>query len=88
MDDECGRLLAELSDLLHGEVTPERKAAIDAHLRSCPPCLERADFQAHLRQVIASRCCEQVPDALRERVWAALRAEMPGGDSPVTGAPS
>jgi len=78
---DCDRLLEELDDLLHGEVTPERKAALDAHLQSCPPCFERADFQAQLRHLVAGRCTESVPEALRLKVRSVLEIELRTSDS-------
>jgi anti-sigma factor (TIGR02949 family) len=81
MGEECDRLLEQLADLLHGEVTAETKAALEEHLRSCPPCFERADFQAGLRQLIVSRCSEPVPEGLRTKVLAILKTDVPPGDS-------
>ncbi len=74
--DECDDLLHELADLLHGDVSPEKKAKLRAHLDDCPPCFETADFQAQLRQLVAKRCCEEVPDELKARVVAMLSVEV------------
>ncbi len=65
---ECDDLLQELGHLLHGDLPEERRASLRRHLDDCPPCFESADFQAQLRQLIARRCCEQVPDALAAKV--------------------
>ena len=76
MGHECDDLLHELADFLHGELDrrPARRSSRD-HLEDCPPCLETADFQAQLRQLIAKRCREEVPDDFRARVAAMLRVE-------------
>ena len=77
---DCDELLSELADFLHGELDPARKAKLQAHLEDCPPCFETADFQAHLRHLVAKRCCEEVPDDFRARVLSMLQVET-GGDS-------
>ena len=41
-------------------------------LDDCPPCYEAYDFEAELRGVIAHRCREQVPEALRQRIADAI----------------
>jgi anti-sigma factor (TIGR02949 family) len=76
MSDDCERILHELADFLHGEVTPEKRRALQEHLEECPPCLETADFQAQLRQLVAKRCGEEVPDELKAKVVAMLRVEV------------
>jgi anti-sigma factor (TIGR02949 family) len=81
---ECDDLLHELADFLHGEVTPAKREALKRHIDDCPPCFETADFQAQLRQLVAKRCCEEVPDALRSRVIAMLQVP----DSAGPGTPS
>ena len=88
MGQDCDRLLQELDDLLHGDISPTTRAALEEHLQACPPCFERADFQAQFRQLVAKRCCESPPEALRARVLAVLQVEVRGGDSGAPGAPS
>ena len=57
---------------LDGELTEERRIEIKRHLDDCPPCLDAFDFEAELREVIANRCKDRVPDALRQRIHDAL----------------
>jgi anti-sigma factor (TIGR02949 family) len=73
---DCDDLLHELEHFLHGELTPERKAALQQHLEACPPCFETADFQAQLKKVIATKCGEEVPAELHRRI-AGLLAQPP-----------
>jgi anti-sigma factor (TIGR02949 family) len=73
---DCDDLLHELNDLLHGDLDAERKAKLHAHLEECPPCLETADFQAQLRQIVAKRCCESVPESLQARIASMLQVEV------------
>ncbi len=57
---------------LDGEITIWRRWRITRHLDRCPPCANGYDFEVELRQVIASRCREEVPDELKARIKAAL----------------
>ena len=76
-DGNCDDALHELYGFLDGELTSDRKAAIAAHLDGCPPCFEAFDFEAELRLVIARKCQESVPDALKARIANAIRSEQP-----------
>ena len=71
---DCGDALQELYGFLDGELTTERRALIEEHLERCPPCNDVGGFEAELRQVIAMRCKESVPDHLKAKVAAALQA--------------
>lgn len=74
MGHDCDDALQELYEFLDGELTPDRRARIEQHLESCPPCFEGFDFEAELRVVVARKCQEQVPDVLRQRIADAIRA--------------
>ena len=76
-DGNCDDALHELYGYLDGELTPERRNNIQHHLDDCPPCYEAFDFEAELRQVIAHKCREQVPDSLRFRIAEAIQLENP-----------
>ncbi|MHB8669783.1 MAG: mycothiol system anti-sigma-R factor [Acidimicrobiales bacterium] len=73
MGKDCEEAVELLYHYLDGELTEDRRGLIRRHLDDCPPCFEAFDFESDLRAVIASRCREQVPDALRQRVAEALR---------------
>ena len=47
-------------------------AATATVLDRCPPCAQGFDFEIELRQVIAARCRDRVPDELKRRVADAL----------------
>ena len=72
---DCTDALNTLYHFLDGELTPERRRAIQHHLEECSPCLRAFDFEAELKAVIA-RCCREdhVPDSLKQKV-ADLLAE-------------
>ncbi|HVA75322.1 MAG TPA: mycothiol system anti-sigma-R factor [Acidimicrobiales bacterium] len=65
---DCNDALQTLYHYLDGELTPERRTAIQRHLNQCAPCLHAFDFEAELKVVIARSCRDQVPAALRRRV--------------------
>jgi len=80
---DCNETIERLYHYLDGELTDERRAEIKDHLDECSPCLDAFDFEAELRSVVANRCKDHVPDALRQRVRDALleeeRRERSGG---------
>ena len=64
----CEEALQELYVYLDGELTEEKRGAIRGHLDDCNPCFEAFDFEAELRIVISTRCREEVPESLRDRI--------------------
>ncbi len=81
---DCQDAIHTLYTYLDGELTFERRQAIAVHLEECSPCLDAFDFEAELKQVIAKKCRDQVPDALRMRVYQALMEASGGGPAPNT----
>jgi mycothiol system anti-sigma-R factor len=74
-DGDCRETIERLYHYLDGELTDERRIEIKRHLDECPPCLNAYDFEAELRQVVADRCRDRVPDSLRDRIHQAIEAE-------------
>ena len=77
----CDQTIERLYTYLDGELTEERRSEIKRHLDECSPCLDAYDFEAELRQVIAQRCRDHVPEHLRARVREALADEERRSDS-------
>lgn len=71
----CDDARHTLYSFLDGECTPEIQVQIRQHLEDCAPCFEAYDFEAELKQVIGRKCTEQAPDALTEKILAALRGD-------------
>jgi mycothiol system anti-sigma-R factor len=69
---ECEAALRTLYHYLDGELTPERRRAIQRHLDECSPCLEAFDFEAELKVLVARCCRDQVPESLRIKVAEVL----------------
>jgi mycothiol system anti-sigma-R factor len=70
---ECEQALRDIERFLDGEMPAPEAREVDSHLHGCIPCMERADFKRHLKDLIAARCgCDEVPQTLRERVFAIM----------------
>src|SRR5437879_13348705 len=76
-------LEAQLDAYLDGELAADDARELEAHLVQCPECARFRDGRIALRAAITARVpALQAPDALRERVRAALRGAggaRPGG---------
>ena len=72
MSDNCDVALAELYQFLDGELDDGARQRIERHLRECSPCLEAFDFETEVRRLVADRCRDQCPEALRQRIQAAI----------------
>ena len=72
---DCEEALRTLYYFLDGELTAARRQAIQRHLNEFSPCLEAFDFEMELRVMIATKCRDDVPDGLRERIALAIHHE-------------
>ncbi len=75
----CEETIERLYTYLDGELTKQRRIEIARHLDLCGPCVGAYGFEAELRKLVANRCQDRVPDALRDRVAQALREESASG---------
>ena len=71
-EGNCDEALHEIYQFLDGELTPENRTLIAHHLDESPPCGEAYDFEAELRNVIAQKCRDTVPESLRQRIADAI----------------
>ena len=69
---DCQETHLRVYEYLDGELTVWKRRAITRHLDECPPCGEAFTFEVDLRQVVVSKCREQVPVELRTRIAVAL----------------
>ena len=76
---DCSDTLHELYHFLDGELTDAKRAAIQEHLEDCPPCFEAFDFEAEIKQYIAQKCRDRMPDELRARIADAIGHAGPEG---------
>jgi mycothiol system anti-sigma-R factor len=69
---DCEKATYRVYRYLDGELTVYRRWSIRRHLDKCPPCAQGFDFELELRQVVSSKCRDEVPDTLRRRIAQAL----------------
>jgi mycothiol system anti-sigma-R factor len=69
---DCDQAIHRVYEYLDGELTMWRRRAIARHLDDCPPCAQGFVFEIELRRVVVTKCQEQAPDELRERVARTL----------------
>lgn len=74
--DECQQALSQLYHYLDGQLTVERRTTIAAHIELCSPCLRAFSFETELRQVVATRCTDEVPETLRLRIAEVIQREI------------
>lgn len=78
----CSEAIESLYSYLDGELTDVRRSFIQQHLDDCSPCLEAYDFEAELRIVIASKCRDEVPAELKERLLRLFQDPSPHESEP------
>ncbi len=77
---DCRHVLEQLWDYLDGELTPERRDQIAAHLEVCTRCYPRAEFyRTFLAALSGAGATPGATSLLRERVLALLRSEDAAG---------
>lgn len=65
---DCEATLRELRTYLDSELGPDARAAVEGHIEGCLDCLQAFDFHAELRQVIARKCCDELPPGLLAKI--------------------
>ena len=68
MADDCRQVRRDLQVFLDGECETVVERVITTHLRDCPGCEDRVDFERHLRVRVARCCRESAPVGLLDRV--------------------
>jgi anti-sigma factor (TIGR02949 family) len=71
----CDEVLHQVEHYLHGELAPDKAAGLAEHLAECAHCLDRAEFQRKLKEIVRSKCHSDTPVHLVERIRFALRIE-------------
>jgi mycothiol system anti-sigma-R factor len=70
----CEEALADIYLLLDRECSPERDAALRAHIDDCPPGLEEYGIDEHIKQLLARKCGgDHAPAELKSRLRASIR---------------
>jgi mycothiol system anti-sigma-R factor len=69
---DCYKAIYRVYRYLDGELTVWRRWSIRRHLHKCPPCARGYDFEIELRQVVSSKCRDEAPAELRQRIADAI----------------
>lgn len=79
---DCKKVCELLTAYLDGEVTPEEKAYIEAHLPGCPKCQAElkalSTMQTSLRSALKSMADEALPSS---QAWEKVRARLETGET-------
>ena len=62
MDDcgpHCEETLREIEAFLDGELDPALRDRVTHHLSDCNPCMQRAEFRKHLKEIVHDKCTER-----------------------------
>jgi mycothiol system anti-sigma-R factor len=90
---DCDKAYRRMYRYLDGEITVIRRWRITRHLGKCPPCAKGYDFELVMRQVIATRCRDEVPPELKRKIAEQLQGmcaeqarggAQSGGTAPAT----
>jgi mycothiol system anti-sigma-R factor len=73
-DGTCQSAIERLYFFLDGELTIDRRSAIQAHLDECPSCFGAFGFEAELRSVVQQGLVAEVPDSLVNRIRLAIES--------------
>ncbi len=74
-DIECAGVLKDVWQFLDDELDPANRAAVEAHLDGCSPCLEEANLDQKLKALLRGKCGgDLAPEELRAKVAARLRS--------------
>lgn len=80
----CRYVQDHLTDLLAGELAPDRQQRIEQHLAACPACAAAYRSAREARNAVTPRTPLKVPDTLRDRILeTARRTEAARGDGTV-----
>lgn len=70
----CEETLRDIERFIDGEVETSIRIEIEEHLSDCPPCLQRAEFQRHVKVLISHKCVEShVPDEIATKILRMIR---------------
>ena len=78
----CAETLAHLHAFVDRECDEQLTARLQAHVAGCSHCKAQADAVRHLQGLLRSRCAEQAPQSLLERVRTQLAVVSTCGCTP------
>jgi mycothiol system anti-sigma-R factor len=73
---DCDQTFERMYRYLDGEMTVFRRWTITRHLNRCPPCAEGFEFEMEVRQIVSSRCRDQMPPELKRKIADCLGIDL------------
>lgn len=73
---DCEHVWCEVSNYLDGEVAPELRAAIEAHVRECKHCTAVLDGMRNVVELYGDERMMEVPVGFSQRLHQRLEADM------------
>ena len=75
----CEEVLHEIEHFVDGELDSARSAHLAEHLGVCGSCLDRADFQRRLKEIVRVKCSgsDATPEHLLAKVRRAIHEDPP-----------
>jgi mycothiol system anti-sigma-R factor len=58
------------------QLSAEQRAEVRSHLDECIPCIESFEFEMELKQIIKTKCRDEVPAHVYEKIRAQLSVEV------------
>ncbi len=71
--DDCVDYIERIVYFIDNELDDADCAAVQVHLDTCNPCLEKYDLQRTVKSIVARSCSEVAPNELRDRVLVRIR---------------
>jgi len=75
---KCEEVWREISNYLDGDVSPDMRAAIDAHVSGCKHCTAVLDGTRNVVQLYGDERMLEVPLGFSQRLHRRLEGNMPG----------
>lgn len=72
----CKQFLQELNEYLDPSIDPETKRHLEDHVSQCPNCFVVVDTTMKTLKVYKGIDPQEVPEDLKNRLWAALERKM------------
>jgi mycothiol system anti-sigma-R factor len=77
---DCEQMLDLIHHYLDGGLSQWRQRAVTRHIVECPPCAVEHRFHVHYREVVATKCSEEMPFMVRSRICEALASADSSGN--------
>lgn len=71
---DCEETLKQIELVLDGEADDGVQMVVQEHLSDCSPCMEKAEFRKHVKDLIHTKCAEhEIPSDLQSKIRELIR---------------